>query len=124
MLDNVYKTLLYFCDNELKSFNESSYFLAMRNLSEDLGYSVKSSCDYGKFDKNDIYLEFSITDKNGQTIWIEDDGYLCYALRILEIDRKKRIKFFIWEEDEDFLDSIKWAIKNLNLISKKINCED
>lgn len=55
-------------------------------------------------------------DNNGEGVSAgEYDEYvhLNAATRIIEIDKKERIKFSLWEEDEDFIDSINWASKEL-----------
>lgn len=35
------------------------------------------------------------------------------ATRIIAIDKKDKIKFYSWEEDDDFIDSINWVVKEL-----------
>ena len=119
-VDNIKRTLIYFCKNEHRSFNKSLYFESIKKIVEELGFRIISFCDRGKCGNN-IYLGFSIVDQNGQTIWIEDDGFLSYSTNIMSIDSKNRVKFFLWEEDGDFIDSIKWVVNNLNSISEKSN---
>ncbi len=35
------------------------------------------------------------------------------ATRIIAIDKKDKIKFYSWEEDDDFIESINWVVKEL-----------
>lgn len=115
MRENLKQTLNFYCDSELKSFNNSPYFSDMKRFTNKLGFEVNSYYKYSESDKNCVYLGFSVVDKSGRTVWIDGkyEGYLSYASSIVLIDKNDRIKFFSWEEDEDFIDSVVCVIKEL-----------
>ena len=39
---------------------------------------------------------------------------------ILEIDKRERVIFFTWQEDEDFIESLKWITKELQKLCSSI----
>ena len=62
-----------------------------------------------------LYLGISVVDKQGETVVVDmlDYEHLSYATNIVEIDRKGRISFHSWMEDEDFIETIEWIIEEL-----------
>ena len=42
-----------------------------------------------------------------------DFEHLTDATKILEIDRKKRVSFSAWQDDEDFIESLEWILIEL-----------
>ena len=115
MHEIIKQTLFFFIKNELESFTKSPVCSELYQLANKLGYQIQCSYGYGD-DKKSIYLSFIVIDNNGEGVSAgEYDEYvhLNDAARIIEIDKKERIKFSLWEEDKDFIDSINWASKEL-----------
>lgn len=107
MNENLKNTLNFYYTMELRSFKESLYFSDMRNLAIKFGYEVESDFSFSENDKS-VYLGFEVVDNSGKTVWVDGnyEGYLSYATLIAKFDKKSRVKFFHWEEDSDFIDSI------------------
>lgn len=116
MNDNIEKTLKFYCSSELDLFQKSKYYLEMNALAKRLNFSLVSCVGYAENDAKHIYLNFQINDSSGQIVIVDNYDYehLTDASIIIEIDKKDRIKFYNWEKDNDFMDSIKWVIKELN----------
>jgi len=68
-----------------------------------------------------IYLSFSVTDQQGKIVLVDslDFEHLTDATRILEIDRKNRVTFFSWQDDEEFIESLEWITKELRKMRNK-----
>ena len=112
MRKNVERFLKFYCEQELKLFRESQYYLKMNDLAVQLGYSIESFFDYAKNDKQHIYLSFQVNDEFGDIVFVDQFDYEHFtdASLIVKIDSRERIKLFSWEEDFDFLDSVKWVL--------------
>lgn len=117
MNGNVTGVIDAYCNNEMMSFKSHGLFDKLSSLVNELDYII--ICEYGKVTGNnrtlDFYLSLSVNRKNGECIEIYDDGYLTAATMLVQVDRKERIRFYSWD-DEDFLDSISWIIRNLKSI--------
>ncbi len=117
MLSRISETIKYYCENEMKDFKDSSIYKRIEELVNLKG--LKLDCSYGKaleqIDEN-LYLGISVLDKNNNIIEIYDDGFLSVSTIIVLIDKKDKVKFFPWTDDE-FLEDLNWIIKNLNNIN-------
>lgn len=110
-INNFNKTLDFYCQNELEDFIQSELFLTIEQMAKEHRLTVCYAFDKGK-DKaksNNTYLGIQICDENNQIVEIYDDGFLSISTELITIDKKERIKFFPWN-DEDFIDSLKWVI--------------
>ena len=123
MNQSVKQTLDYYFKNEIEILKNSEHFFEISSLVKKLGYSIDISigeakdvnkCKYPK----KIYLSFSIIDQQEKIILVDsfDFEHLTDATAILEIDRKNRVKFFSWQDDEEFIESLKWFVKELRKI--------
>ncbi|MBQ7761527.1 MAG: hypothetical protein IJ400_05680 [Clostridia bacterium] len=126
MNQSVMQTLDYYCKNEIQILKNSEYFLEISSLAKLLGYSIDISIGEAMDAKKEkypkiIYLSFSAIDQQGKIILVDslDFEHLTDATEILEIDRKNRVKFFSWKDDEEFIESLKWIIKELRKIQNK-----
>ena len=126
MNQSIMQTLDYYCKNEVQILKNSEYFLEISFLAKLLGYSIDISIGEAMDAKKDkypkiIYLSFSTIDDQGKIIFVDslDFEHLTDATEILEIDRKNRVKFFSWQDDEEFIESLKWIIKELRKIQNK-----
>jgi hypothetical protein len=126
MNQSIMQTLDYYCKNEVQTLKNSEYFLEISFLAKLLGYSIDISIGEAMDAKKDkypkiIYLSFSTIDEQGKIIFVDslDFEHLTDATEILEIDRKNRVKFFSWQDDEEFIESLKWIIKELRKIQNK-----
>lgn len=118
---HIEKTINSYCIDEEKNFKESKYFLEIISLTHVLGFSAKVSCGENTVSNKHlfpkiVYLEISIVDETGKTVIVNelDNEHLSYATSIVEIDKKKRIILKSWEDDEDFIETLAWIIKELN----------
>lgn len=121
MKDNLEKTIEFYSANEMISFQNSSYFNEMNCLAKQLNYTVECQCGNIEKDLRDVYMGFTIVDKLGKHICAGDNldyEHLSDSLCIIQFDKKKRVKFFSWEFDEDFIDSIVWTIEELSKMLK------
>ena len=123
MNQSVMQSLDYYCKNEIQILKNSEYFLEISSLTKMLGYSIDISIGEAMDAKNDkypkvIYLSFSIIDQQGKIVLVDslDFEHLTDAPKILEIDRKNRVKFFSWQDDEEFIETLKWFVKELRKI--------
>lgn len=117
MKKNVEQAINFYCENERNAFLSSFDCLALSDCAERLGFSVTCNYGYANEDRKNIYLYFSVIDQNGN--FVTSDEYneytdLDYCTRIVEIDKKERIKFYSWDEDDDFIESVHWALSQLN----------
>ena len=120
MIDNLIKAVSLYCDNEEKDFKNSEWYIKLQKLVDELNYKIV--CDYAKvaYKKTEsIYLGVQIFNEKNENIEIFDEGYLSYSTILVLIDKKSRYKFFSWKDD-DFIDSLNWFIKELEIIKKNI----
>jgi hypothetical protein len=126
MNQSVKQTLDYYFKNEIEILKNSEHFFEISSLVKKLGYSIDISIGEAKDAKQDkypkkIYLSFSIIDQQGKIVLVDslDFEHLTDATEILEIDRKNRVKFFSWQDDEEFIESLKWIVKELRKMHNK-----
>ena len=118
--ENLEQAINFYCNNELESFKSSEYFLRLTQLVEALGLKVECSFGFAPDNKKYIYLYFDIIDDKGNLICANNDEFdaLGYSTCIVSIDRKNRFKFYSWQDDEDWIDSVKWNINELVKMSE------
>ncbi len=113
-MNNINSTLKFYCDNEKIDFESQPIFNDLRKLVNKSNLIIV--CEYGKESDNkkfgNLYLSVSVKNQNNEFIEIYDDGFLTACTILVSVDRKERIKFYSWN-DNDFIDSINWMIKNL-----------
>ena len=114
------QTLDYYFESEIQTLKNSEHFLEISSLVKSLSYSIDISIGEVADLKKEkypkvLYLSFSITDQHGKIILVDsmDFEHLTDATKILEIDRKKRVRFSTWQDDEDFIESLEWILKEL-----------
>ena len=114
------QTLDYYSESEIQTLKNSEHFLEISSLVKSLGYSIDISIGEARDFKKEkypkvLYLSFSITDQHGKIILVDsmDFEHLTDATKILEIDRKKRVSFSAWQDDEDFIESLEWILIEL-----------
>ncbi len=114
MNKNLTNILHTYCKNEILNFKNNEIYNVLLNLVTDLNLTLV--CEYGQEKDNkksqNLYFSVSIRNENNEIIEIFDDGYLTAATMLISVDRKERIKFFSWE-DEDFIDSLNWIIESI-----------
>ena len=114
MNKNLTNILHTYCRNEIQNFKSCELFKTLLNQVTDLNLILV--CDYGQEKNNkrsqNLYFNISIRNENDEIIEIFDDGYLTATTILISVDRKERIKFFSWE-DEDFIESLNWIIEKL-----------
>lgn len=114
MNDKIKQTLELYCQNELNDFCKSELFSAIEKAAKQRNYILK--CEVGKAvdsRKNDeTYLSVNVFDVNNKIVEIWDDGPLSISILLLSIDKKERVEFFSWA-DEDFIDSLNWILECL-----------
>ena len=116
MKKNIEEAINFYGENEQKRFQQSAIFLELNNLANQLGFLIECSFGYGIDDCKNIYLGFRVVDKNGESVKsgeYDDFSELSDATRIIAIDGKERVKFYSWDEDSEFIDSVNWALKEL-----------
>ena len=124
---NTVKSLDFYCKNEIRSLKESNFLSRILFLSKSLDYDVDLSIGEAldvkksKYPKI-IYLSVSVLDKEKNIVLINpvDNEHLTDATKILEIDKKERVIFFTWQEDEDFIESLKWIAKELQKLCSNV----
>ena len=124
---NTVKSLEFYCKNEIRSLKESNFLSRILLLSKSLDYDVDLSvgealdAKESKYPKI-IYLSISVLDKEKNIVLVNplDNEHLTDATRILEIDKRERVIFFTWQEDEDFIESLKWITKELQKLCSSI----
>ena len=115
MNNKIYKVLNYYCENEMKDFIKNPKFIMIKELAESLSYHV--DCCYGRekdYKTNHLYLSLSICSQNGKVIETMDGG-LTTSTMIVLVDKKDRIQFFTWKEDNEFIKDLDWIINILSL---------
>lgn len=107
MNENIKKTIEYYCQHELDDFKRSDIFKSIEILAKNKKLIVKCSIgkEYNKPNSNNQYLGIEIL-YNNKPIEIYDEGTLGYATILVMVDKKQRIKFYSWDED-DFIESLK-----------------
>ncbi len=125
MNQSIKQCLDFYCEKQVEELKSSDYFAEISSLAKSLDYLpdvVVGEVMDAKKDKYPkiVYLSFSIVDQQKNAILVDfiDCEHLSDATRIIEIDRKRRVKFFSWQDDEDFIDSLKWIVKELKKIKK------
>ena len=124
---NTVKSLEFYCKNEIRSLKESNFLSRILLLSKSLDYDVDLSVGEAldvkesKYPKI-IYLSISVLDKEKNIVLVNplNNEHLTDATKILEIDKRERVIFFTWQEDEDFIESLKWIIKELQKLCSSI----
>lgn len=124
---NTVKSLDFYCKSEIRSLKESSFLSRILLLSKLLDYDVDLSVGEAldvkesKYPKI-IYLSVSVLDKEKNIVLINsvDNEHLTDATKILEIDKKERVIFFTWQEDDDFIESLKWIAKELQKLCNNV----
>ena len=126
MNQNVIQCLESYCEKEIETLKKCRIFDEINSLSLSLGYSIDISFGEAYDAKKErypkkIYLSFSILDKTKETVVANllDFEHLSDATEILEIDRKKRVKFFSWQEDDEFVESLEWIKRELEKKNQK-----
>lgn len=109
MVDNIGKTLDFYCQRELESFKQSELYKRFLALAKEEGYYV--SCDLIKR-YNDIILSFSLVDKFGDYVTYGEYWWCLFETCLVCVDN--RIKFYSWERDEQFIFDIHDALSNSN----------
>ena len=127
MNKNTVKSLEFYCKNEILSLKESNFLSRILLLSKSLDYDVDLSvgealdAKESKYPKI-IYLSVSVLDKEKNIVLVNplDNEHLTDATRILEIDKRERVSFFTWQEDEDFIESLEWIAKELQKLCSSV----
>ncbi len=113
---NLQEAFSLYCKNELLSFQDSRYYKEMKALVQQLDLVIYSSFDFGMEDLNTIYLGVEIKDRIlNEIIWRdgEFEGSLSYATALIQLVKSNKFKFYNWEQDSDFIDSVKDIINEL-----------
>ncbi len=120
MNENVLKIVDIYCQEEMNSFRKDKYYKELFELTQKL--NLKLVCDCGQLEEKDkkIYLSVSIYNQNDEIIEVYDEGFLVASTILFSVDRKEKIKFFSWT-DEDFIDSLKWMIQSLEYFHNHIS---
>ena len=124
---NTVKSLEFYCKNEIRSLKESNFLSRILLLSKSLDYDVDLSVGEAldvkesKYPKI-IYLSVSVLDKEKNIVLVNllDNEHLTDATKILEIDKRERVSFFTWQEDEDFIESLEWIAKELQKLCSSV----
>ena len=121
MISIIEQTLKYYSTNEMDAFKKSEYFSKIYLLAHNDGFYVNCSVGYAENNVRETYLGIEITNADGEIIVVDEKDYshLCAATCIISIDKKDRISFLPWT-DEDFIDSLEWIIcelKNIDSIN-------
>ena len=124
---NTVQSLEFYCKNEIRSLKESNFLSRILLLSKSLDYDVDLSVGEAldvkesKYPKI-IYLSISVLDKEKNIVLVNplNNEHLTDATKILEIDKRERVIFFTWQEDEDFIESLKWITKELQKLCSSI----
>ncbi len=124
MNNNLCSLINAYCEAERSDFESHELYIELYDIASEMNYTIK--CEYGKGATKDVsrnlYLCISIYDHDNQCIEIYDDGFLSASTELVLIDRKGRIRFCTWD-DEDFLDSIHWMIRKLQEIKCQKNAK-
>lgn len=117
MKQNEFEALQFYCQKESEELKQSDLFRSLEELVSDLQFSIdfyaQEIMDNSK--ENKWHIGFIILAGNDEMIFLNDEGLLSADTMIVQRDKKGRVKFYSWE-DEDFIDSINWTIKELKKI--------
>lgn len=112
-------TLKYYCEKEIENFISSSIYSKLNELVEFHKFNLKIEFGKGKEEKDkNIYLSLSVFDMNGKLIEIFDEGFLTTATMLIMNDKKNRLSFFPWQ-DEEFIEDLNWIINKLKEMTNK-----
>ena len=107
-----------YCNSEIADFRRHQLYNELYDIAKELGYHIK--CEHGRGsncrDLN-VYLSICVYNQDKEAIEIFDEGELSAATELVVIDKKEKISFLSWD-DEDFVDSIHWIIKMLQEIKR------
>lgn len=119
MNDNVIIFLNSYCENEIKRMKASSLYYHLQNLLNKNNLILVCEYGTGQFNRKstDWYLSITVLNAKNEMIEIPDDGVLTAATKLIFIDKKERVKFFSWE-DEDFIESINWIMQSVENLAK------
>ena len=124
---NTVQSLEFYCKNEIRSLKESNFLSRILLLSKSLDYDVDLSVGEALDVKENkypkiIYLSISVLDKEKNIVLVNplDNEHLTDATKILEIDKRERVIFFTWQEDEDFIESLRWIAKELQKLCNNV----
>ena len=110
-----------YCNSEIADFSGHQLYTRLQDMVNALGYHLE--CEYGRGVTRDtfsnVYLSISVYDQYNETVEIYDEGCLSASTELVMIDKKERIRFLTWE-DEDFIDSIHWMTRLL----QKLKCDN
>ena len=118
MNKKISRAIEFYCRNEEETLKESKYFQEISSLVDTLGFSVNVSVEgifsYKKASQV-VYLGISVFDGRGKTLIVDtlDYEHLSYATKIVNIDSKGRVNYYVWEEDMDFVETLGWIIEQL-----------
>lgn len=120
MNQNVLKVVDIYCQEELNSFKMDKYYKEILELTQKL--NLKLVCDSGQLEEKDkkVYLSISIYNQKDEIIEVYDEGILVASTILVFVDKKEKIKFFSWI-DEDFIDSLRWIIRTLKNFHRYIS---
>lgn len=123
MNKNAIQILDLYCKNEVCSLEESLYLSKIISLTNLLDYDIDISVGEALDAKKNkypkiVYLSVSVLNKNGEIVMVNptDFEHLTDATQVLEIDKKERVKFFTWQEDKEFIESLEWITAELEKI--------
>ncbi len=124
MNENLEYLLSIYCNIQIANLKKDKNFIKLHNLVKELNYNLV--CCYGKDNENkkskDIYLSVEVYDNKNEMIEIYDEGFLNPSILLVSVDRKYRVKFFTWK-DEEFIEDLNWVIKQLEIIKlNKTHC--
>ncbi len=131
MNQNARKILESYCENEIHTLKKSEYLIEICTLAKsancviDISFGQAMHIKQNKYPKV-VYLGVSVLDQQGKTIIVDelDFEHLSDSTKILEIDRKNRVKFFSWQEDKEFTESLHWIAKELRKKTRNIQTGD
>lgn len=107
------ETLKYYCEKEIEKFVNSPICSKLKELV--LSHKCSLELEAGKAqdekDKN-LYLSLSVVDSDSKVVEYFDDGFLTTSTMLVMVDKKDRLKFFSWR-DEEFLEDLDWIINCL-----------
>lgn len=90
----------------------------MTELTKQLNLDVCCSAVFGIEDLNNIFINIDIKYKNGEIVEVEDEFdlvHLSYSTVIISYCKHKYFKFYSWNEDDDFIETVEWIIEKLTL---------
>lgn len=114
------KALSIYIKMEINDLKKYSLFLKIKKLTFKNKYSLECE-EYTQKKKKaeNVYISIAVYDENNKLIEIFDDGFLAASTLIIARDKKERFKFFSWEDDSDFIESLERIYKKLCEIKKE-----